>query len=135
MSTSVGLRAAEAYVRPSPIYTVGSVLKYGFDLKNCTFSFSLESDRATSEELYTLIYLPDFHFPPSATSVQVSGGKWTIDVEDVDGESMQWLKWWHGQGEQNITIKGVNRKLGSANEDEEVDEGYWQTLTQNCNVM
>ena len=120
-----GLRAAEAYVRPSPIRTNGSVQKYGFDLHNCTFTFSLEADKPTEQDAPTEIFLPEYHFPPSKTQVDVSGGKYTIDADDVDGETMQMLRWWHGAGEQKISVKGMKRKVQQALEpDEEV--GYVQ---------
>jgi hypothetical protein len=118
-----GLRAAEAYVRPSPHATNGSVLKYNFDLRNCVFTFTLDAETPTSDDTATEIFLPDFHFPPTNTSVEVSGGKWRIEANDVGGETMQMLRWWHGAGEQKITVKGVKRKMQAALEPDE-DIGY-----------
>ncbi|CAK7264124.1 hypothetical protein SEPCBS57363_000911 [Sporothrix epigloea] len=37
-----GLRAAEAYVRPSPIATCGEILEYGFDLRQAEFNLKIE---------------------------------------------------------------------------------------------
>ena len=134
-----GIRAAEAFIRPSPIATVGEVFKYGFDLKNCVFTFSLKADKSTSEDLYTEMYLPDFHFPQEKTTVKVTSGKWMMETHDVNGEGMQTLKWWHHQGEQSITVRGVKRKLGVVSDNVEEDEaGYYETvrkLATNCNVM
>ena len=123
-SSNPGLRAAEAFVRPSPLATNGSVQKYGFDLRNCVFSFTLTATEPTKQEAPTEIFLPDYHFPPTGTTVDVSGGKWTIDADDVDGETMQMLRWWHGEGEQTITVKGLKRRMQDALEpDEEI--GYF----------
>jgi len=118
-----GLRAAEAYVRPSPIATNGSVVTYGFDLRNCVFTFALDAEFPTKEEAPTEIFLPDYHFPPTITDVEVSGGKWRIDVEAIHGETMQMLRWWHAAGEQKITVKGVKRRKQEALEADE-DIGY-----------
>jgi hypothetical protein len=136
---SPGLRAAEAFIRPSPCHTVGDVVKYGFDLRNSVFTFSLTSDRPCTEDLCTEIFLPDFHFPADKAHVEVSGGKWMIEIKDVEGETMQTLKWWHGEGEQNIKVTGVKRKLGTlGGEVEEEEYGYFETMAkvaQNCSVM
>ncbi|KAI1620763.1 glycoside hydrolase superfamily [Exophiala viscosa] len=137
-SSNPGLRAAEAYVRPSPIATVGDVVNYGFDLAKVTFTFSLVADRATKEDVPTEIYLPEFHFPVGKTNVDVSGGRWRIDAVDVDGESMQVMKWWHGVGEQTMTVKGVKRKPGALEEEAETEAGYIDTMKssmENCSVM
>ncbi|KPI44339.1 putative glycosyl hydrolase [Cyphellophora attinorum] len=109
---SPGLRAAEAFIRPSPHLTVGDVLSYGFDLRNCIFTFTLTTERPCTDDLCTEVFLPEFHFPAEKTHVEVSGGKWAIELRDVQGESMQMLKWWHGEGEQKIKVTGVRRKLG-----------------------
>lgn len=130
-----GFRAAEAFVRPTPIATHGDVLSYGFDLRNCTFSLSISAPSSTKEEDPTLVYLPEFHFPTGHTSVEVSGGKWTISTEEQNGTLTQLLRWWHAEGDQNMTVKGVKRPQGSALGVEE-DEGYLaQCQRQACNMM
>jgi len=144
------MRAAEAFIRPSPITTAGDILKYGFDLRSCTFTFSLTATAATKEDGPTEIFLPDYHFPPEETTIEVSGGRWRIDAVavQVDGEqqqqasgSMQVLRWWHGEGEQSMTVKGVKRKAGAASgqdRDGEFGYGYFEsmrTLAANCSVM
>lgn len=137
-STTPGLRAAEAFVRPSPIATHGNVLKYEFDLRNCIFTFSLEAHSVTPETHPTEMFLPDWHFPPGQTNVEVSGGKWRIDFVDVDGEGMQMMKWWHGEGEQSMTIKGLKRKLGVIDQNGEDEVGYLESfwkLAANCTIM
>jgi len=138
LSSNPGLRAAEAFVRPSPIATHGNVIKYGFDLRNCTFSFTLAAESATREDLPTEIYLPDYHFPAGQTTVEVTGGRWSIDVTDVDSQPMQTMRWWHGEGEQTITIKGVKRKAGATSGDADEEAGYYETMRNfatNCRVM
>ncbi len=123
-------------MRPSPITTVGSVQTYGFDLKSVTFTFTLTSPSATKESLPTEIFLPEFHFPADKTSVQVSGGRWRIENVDVGGEGMQIMRWWHGAGEQSLTVKGVKRKVGTYEEVQEGEEGgYLETMRESCLVM
>ncbi len=137
IGSTPGFRAAEAYVRPSPIATVGNVTSSGFDLRNAVFTFSLECKSAATEEVPTEIFLPEFHFPRDNTSVEVSSGKWTISVDDMDGGLIQRLKWFHGAGKQNMTVKGVQRRQGMAlGKDEE--EGYMEQCRQktgSCSVM
>lgn len=135
LSTKPGFRAAEAYVRPSPIATNGNVLKHGFDLRNCTFTVSLAAGKPVAEDYPTEIYLPEYHFAHNAMAVEVSNGKWTVDIEDVDGGTMQILRWWHGVGEQNITVKGVKRQQGMDTESNE-EVGYLEQYRRSlCTVM
>ncbi|KAF2838623.1 glycoside hydrolase family 5 protein [Patellaria atrata CBS 101060] len=131
----VGFRAAEAYVRPTPIATHGDVVSYGFDLRNCTFTLSLSAQSSTKEEAPTEVFLPEYHFPQGATTVEVSGGKWKIST-DEEGEAVQQrLRWWHAEGSQSITIKGVKRKQGSLLPADE-EEGYLEQCQQRtCTVM
>ncbi|KAI9723607.1 MAG: hypothetical protein M1812_000907 [Candelaria pacifica] len=130
-----GFRAAEAYVRPSPIATVGKVTSYGFDLRNCTFTFSLDAVTAAKEEAPTEIFLPEFHFPRDNTDVEVSSGKWTISLDEPDRGMIQRLRWWHGAGKQNMTVNGVMRRQGMALGKEE-EEGYLDRCQQSkCSVM
>ncbi|KAI9676884.1 MAG: hypothetical protein M1817_006723 [Caeruleum heppii] len=138
LSNHPGFRAAEAYVRPTPIATVGRVRSYGFDLRNCTFNLALDAPDAAREEAPTEIFLPEFHFPRENTHVEVSGGKWTISVEGEDGGHaglIQKLRWWHGAGEQQMRIKGMMRRQGVALGKEE-EEGYLEQCRQSrCSVM
>ncbi|TKA66993.1 hypothetical protein B0A55_11194 [Friedmanniomyces simplex] len=142
-----GYRAAEAYVRPHPEVVHGTLSSHGFDLKTCTFTLTLTAPSPTPQEHPTIIFLPAFHFPQAnnQTSVEVSGGKWEIRSEEVvEGAGQQVLRWWHGGGEQRVTVKGVRRKVGPAGgmggdgEEEEEGEGYleayWQ-MGRNCSVM
>lgn len=122
-------------MRPSPIATVGSVKSSGFDLRNATFTFSLECKTAATEEVPTEVFLPEFHFPRESTNVEVSSGKWTISVDAMDGGMVQRLRWYHGAGEQKMTVKGVQRRQGVALGKEE-EEGYLEQCRQNnCEVM
>ena len=110
-------------------------MSYGFDLRNCTFTFSLESKAAATEGVPTEIFLPEFHFPRDRTGVVVSGGKWSISVDDADGGMMQRLRWWHGEGRSNMTVTGVKRRQGMALGKEE-EEGYLDRCQQSrCSVM
>jgi hypothetical protein len=130
-----GLRAAEAFIRPTPVAVHGDISSYGFDLKSATFKLALTAPSSTAEEAPTFCYLPEFHFPTGQTSVQVSGGKWTINSEETDGALQQVLRWWHAEGDQTMTVKGVVRKPGTPVGTEE-EEGYLQQCQkQNCAVM
>ena len=130
-----GLRAAEAFVRPTPIAVHGDISSFGFDLRNCTFRLSLSAASSTREEAPTVAYLPDFHFPSGQTSVEASGGKWTVSSEEQNGATVQLLRWWHAEGDQTMTVKGVVRKQGAGLGTEE-DEGYLQQCQrQACSVM
>jgi hypothetical protein len=92
-----------------------------FDLKNCTFTMSLTAKGPTTAHAPTEIYLPEFHFPETNLAVTVSGGKWDIDVEEIQSVKLQRLRWWHAEGEQDIKIEGIKRKPGEfANPGEDV---------------
>lgn len=130
-----GLRAAEAFIRPTPVAVHGDLTTYGFDLKTSTFKLTLSAPSSTGEDAPTICFLPEFHFPSGQTSVEVSGGKWTIKSEETDGALLQILRWWHAEGDQTLTVKGVVRKSGTAIGMEE-DEGYLQQCQrQACAVM
>ncbi|SMR60363.1 unnamed protein product [Zymoseptoria tritici ST99CH_1E4] len=136
-----GFRAAEAYTRPYPIAVAGNLTSYGFDLKSCTFTLALSAPRPIDANSPTEIFLPSFHFPstPGATHVQASGGKWEIRVVDGEGEApRQVLRWWHGEGEQKLEVKGVVRKRGVVEKEDDEDDGwlgaYWR-FGKGCSVM
>lgn len=107
-----GYRAAEAFLRPSPIYVSGTLESHVFDFQNCRFTMSLTAKKATPSDAPTEIYLPDFHFPEAATVVSVSGGKWEFDLYEIQSIKIQRLRWWHAGGEQNIQIEGLKRQPG-----------------------
>ena len=124
-------------MRPSPIATIGNVASSGFDLRNAVFTFSLECKIAAPEEVPTEIFLPEFHFPRDNTSVEVTSGKWTISVDDMDEGLIQKLRWYHGAGVQSMTVKGVQRRQGMALGKEE-EEGYLEQCrqkTSTCSIM
>ena len=96
---------------------------------------SLKCQTATTEDTPTEIFLPEFHFPRENSEVEVSGGRWSISVDDTDGGLIQRLRWWHGKGEQTLTVKGVKRRQGIAMGKEE-EEGYLDQCQQSrCTVM
>jgi hypothetical protein len=111
---------------------------YGFDLRNCTFTLELSSKTATEEAIPTEIFLPEFHFPRENISVEVSGGKWTVSIDEAEcGLGLiQRLRWWHAAGDQKITVKGVKRRIGMAIGKEEEEEGYLEQCRQtSCSIM
>jgi hypothetical protein len=113
-------RAAEAFVRPSPVYTNGIIIESGFDLAKVTFRLKLAADKATDEAWPTEMFMPPFHFPKAETEVEVSGGKWEYDDE------RNVLRWWHMEGEQEIKVKGVGRRKIWGE-----DEGYLEMFARN----
>lgn len=133
-SETHGFRAAEAYVRPYPVYVHGNINSNGFDLRSATFKLALTSPSSSEDRTPTEIWLPEWHFPQADTVVEVSGGKWKLYTDTEGKVPMQLLQWWHAEGEQSITIKGVKRKQGLiVNGD--VDDGYLEQYARNCAVM
>jgi hypothetical protein len=136
-SEGVGMRAAEAYVRPTQTATHGRVVSHGFDLKNCVFHLTLNAPSPTSEDAPTEVFLPEYHFPRGKTDVEVLGGKWKISVDETKGASQQVLRWWHAEGEQKLTVKGSKRRQGTAI-GAESDDGYLDQCKEtgkSCIVM
>lgn len=133
----VGFRAAEAYIRPSPIVTNGLVANHVFDLRSCTFTMSLAGrGHEMGQDIATEIYLPDFHFPDTHTVVSVSSGEWTIDHAQIDSVKVQRLRWWHAAGEQDIKIEGVKRKPGDLTDVSGEDLTYLEQCQRGgCTVM
>lgn len=132
-----GYRGAEAYTRPVPISTHGTIETYGFDLRNCTFTITLNAPTPTDKDFPTEIFLPAYHFPQvqGKTTVEVSGGKWEISIVPVkeDAEAgRQMLRWWHAEGEQKLVVRGVRRKRGQVGDaavvEAEDGAGYVETL-------
>ncbi|MCJ1320727.1 hypothetical protein MMC15_006068 [Xylographa vitiligo] len=137
LTANPGFRAAEAYVRPSPIATAGKVQSYGFDLRNATFTLTLSSEAPCTEDAPTEIFLPEFHFPAESSAVDVTSGKWTLNIDDDDDDAglIQRFRWWHGAGEQKLSVKGVQRRQGMSLGKEE-EEGYLDQCQQSkCVVM
>lgn len=136
LSNNPGFRAAEAYVRPSPIATAGKVKTYGFDLRNSTFNLVVSAHAATTPDAPTEVFLPDFHFPRDELDVEVTGGKWEIRVDDTDHGPVQRLKWWHAEGEQTMKVKGTTRRAAGAMVGREEEWGYLDQCRQaQCSVM
>lgn len=98
---------------------------------------SLVAKASTPEDAPTEIYLPEFHFPETSTVVTVSGGKWAIDSEEINSAKLQRLRWWHGEGNQDIKIQGLKRKPGEfANPAGAEDVSYLEQCQRGgCSVM
>jgi hypothetical protein len=127
-----GYRAAEAFVRPHPFAVHGDITSYGFALATCTFSMSITATSPAEQDAPTEVFLPEWHFPSTNTTVEVSGGKWSISSE----EDVQRLRWWHMEGDQTITVKGVVRKQGAAVGGLEEEEGYLEQCQRTtCALM
>lgn len=84
-----------------------------------------------------MIYLPDFHFPGTSTTVSVSSGRFTIDRGEIDAVRLQRLRWWHGEGVQDIKIEGMKRKPGEfSNPNGNEDVSYLEQCQRGgCSVM
>lgn len=131
-----GYRAAEAYVRPSPVYTVGKLKSYSFDLRNATFTMELTCEKPPTEDSPTIIFLPEYHFPRKTSRVESSSGKWTISIDEAEcGMGLiQRLRWWHGTGPQRLVIYGVKRKLGTTGDEADEDNpGYLEQCQEQGN--
>jgi hypothetical protein len=64
--------------------------------------------------------------------VEVSGGKWSISQEN----ELQVLKWWHMEGDQTLTVKGVVRKSGQPVGSTDEEEGYLEQCQKTtCSLM
>ncbi|KAI4109200.1 MAG: hypothetical protein L6R37_000631 [Teloschistes peruensis] len=136
IGSNPGYRAAEAYVRPSPIATVGNVLSSGFDLRNCIFTLALDCQNGATEDAPTEVFLPEYHFPRDNLTAEVSSGKWTVSVDDADGGTIQRLRWWHDGGKQSLKVQGVKRRLGTSLGQEDEAPGYLEQCRQGgCTVM
>lgn len=138
-----GYRAAEAFVRPSPVAVAGSISKYGFDLHKCEFHLEIRAAKAvqtSSDGNPTVVFLPEYHFPKDDCVIEVSSGKWEIGSDDSEGALVQRFRWWHGEGDQSLKIKGVVR-THNVREDgtgADGDVGYYQavqTVVSQCSIM
>lgn len=133
LTNAPGYRAAEAYIRPSPLHTLGTLLEHGFDLRNSIFKLRLDAHKSSTEHTPTEVYLPGVHFPKDKCDVQVTGGKWSISVDDEHGGLVQRLRWWHAEGEQELKVTGVPISMVLGMEDE---DGYLEQCQQNrCALM
>jgi Glycoside hydrolase family 5 C-terminal domain len=97
---------------------------------------SVSSTGPSKDDTPTEIFLPDYHFPEGDIDVTVSGGKWSVTADDSElGCGIQRLKWWHGEGNAEIKVKGVTR---GGVRDMAADEGYVECASENagkCIVM
>jgi hypothetical protein len=139
-----GHRAAEAFVRPSPVAVAGDIKSYGFDLRSCTFDLVVKNARAPDgaaaaaedddedENAPTVVFLPDYHFPRDACDVRVSSGRWELRHDDEGaGAAVQMLYWWHdgGDGEQTLQVKGPLRRHENGG-DGGADADEWGYLSE-----
>lgn len=104
----------EAFVRPSPIVTAGTVPSYTFDLAKCTFEMTFRS-AARDDELPTEVFIPDYFFRGGAEpEVSVSSGKWEFV------RPAQVLRWWpETPGEQKLRVVSGYRRMGMEESQEE----------------
>jgi hypothetical protein len=138
LTNAPGYRAAEAFVRPAPVFVAGTMKEYGFDLKTCTFNLKLAATTPASEETPTVVFLPDFHFPKDSCNVEVSAGKWEISTDDEEGPMLQRLRWWHGEGTQTLRITGLVRQhnvLEGTAEEAGYLEQCQANYARNCAIM
>lgn len=132
---SGGFRAAQAFVRPTPIATHGDLNTFGFDLKNCTFTMALTAPSSTNEDCPTEVFLPEFHFPKDHMEVEVSGGRWDVVSDDGRPGSQQRFVWWHAAGEQTLKIIGVTQKQSQAFSDGNEESFLNQCREKGCIIM
>ena len=131
--SSPGFRAAEAYVRPSPVVTTGSIINSSFDLRTCAFQLDIECKHAADERFPSEVFLPEFHFPKDEIQIEVSSGSWTISTEEAGDCFWQKLKWIHGTGQQSLNVKGIQQpqRISLGKEEE---EGYFEQCKRSACV-
>ncbi|TQS37331.1 hypothetical protein Golomagni_02199 [Golovinomyces magnicellulatus] len=135
LNDTPGYRAAEAYIRPSPIATCGKILHHGFDLRNCIFTLRILDNRTVSEDIPTEIFLPEFHFPKDECEIEVTSGKYTIVTDDSNRGRIQCLRWWTPEGEHLIKVTGAQRSV-SKNPYDNDEVGYLDHCQQpKCRIM
>ncbi|PHH59366.1 hypothetical protein CDD81_3347 [Ophiocordyceps australis] len=110
LTNAPGYRAAEAFIRPTATVVAGDVASSGFDLRQCTYTLKVAASRAAADDGPTIVYIPEFHFPKDECEVTVTSGKWEISLDDDEGPLLQRLRWWHGEGTQSLTIRGMVRR-------------------------
>lgn len=123
LTNTPGYRAAEAFIRPTPTTVAGNLISSGFDMRKCIFNIKVSAAQAAADDTPTVIFLPEYHFPKQECEVAVSAGRWEINFDNSQGTLLQLLKWWHPEGEQTLTIKGLVRKYNVAEGNPE-DAGY-----------
>jgi hypothetical protein len=129
--SAAGYRAAECFIRPWPHAVHGDVVDFGFDLDSAIFHLTLNAPSSTAADAPTEVFLPGWHFPSTSTTVEVSVGKWEVITETIGHSETQLLRWWHAEGEQMVTVKGLARKNngqapGGTSTEEEA--GYFQQV-------
>lgn len=134
LTNAPGLRAAEAFIRPTPIVVAGDLVSYGFDMRKCVFDVKIQASKPARDDAPTILFLPDYHFPKDHCEVAVSSGKWEISSDETEGPLLQRLRWWHGDGEQSIKVSGMVRKHNVPQGTEE-EAGYLEQCQSNCSVM
>lgn len=60
ITNNPGYRAAEAFVRPTPVAVAAKIISYGFDLRRCNFHLKVSAVKPTEEDTPTVVYLPNF---------------------------------------------------------------------------
>jgi len=115
-------RAAEAYIRPTPVYTHGDVVSFGFDLKTVEFKMSVSARSSATTESYTEIFLPTYHFEKGQFDVHIDDGRWDLDVDDCQGTITQRLRWWYPAGQHTISIKAAARRAGRISRESPMDQ-------------
>lgn len=141
ITNAPGYRAAEAFIRPTATVVAGKVISGGFDMRKCVYHLKVSAPKAPKEEAPTIVVLPEFHFPRDEFDVTVSAGKWEVSVDDEEGTSLQRLRWWHPEGEHELSVTGTVRNhstlLGSAEDAgylEQCQNGYGFNFGS-CTVM
>lgn len=140
LTSSPGFRAAEAYVRPAPVVTAGTILNYMFDLRQCQFNMTISAPVVAETDTPTVVMLPEYHFPKDSCLVEVSSGKWEISSDEDESVLLQRFRWWHGEGQQTLKITGVVKKHNA--EGSAQDAGYYEQCNSaaagswgNCLIM
>lgn len=127
-------RAAQAYIRPTPVATHGDLQSHLFDLRANKFMMEVTAQTPASDDAPSEIFLPTFHFERGQFDVQTSGGRWDLDVDDTEGTLTQRLRWWNPAGNHSLTVKASSRRTGLSLGKAE-DEGWIDLCMDKCQVM
>lgn len=131
---SGSFRAAQAYIRPTPISTHGDLQSSTFDLRGNEFKMTVRAKVPAAEDAPTEIFLPTYHFERGHFEVNASGGKTDLSVDDYNGAVIQRLRWWNQPGEHTLSVKASSRRAGMSLGKAE-QEGVVDQCLDKCAVM
>ena len=125
-----GSRAFEAFVRPSPIAVAGDQIRYGFNMRTCSFTLSfIPFQNEPPDDAPSQIFLPEYFFQDAEPDIRISSGRFDVFRPG------QLLRWWHaGSGGQTLEVSCSYTRdglVGTAND----GIAGWYYWYGNCRIM